>query len=260
MPRGSCSRASGFPRVSATIRSRTRSSSGPLTADASKARASTGRRPPIASSGNPIGSRSEPRSRRAKIRAIGSASSRRATNVSACSEASVEPLGVVDHADERSLLGDVGEQAQHRQPDEEAIRRIAGAQPERRAQRIALRAGERVEPPEQRRAQLMQAREGDLHLRLDAAGAHDPAPRRALCDVAQKGRLADAGLPMQDQRAALAAARRVQQPVERVAFASTAQQRRRTPRHHTQRAYIRVLAGASRADRSRGRPPARCAS
>ena len=150
----------------------------------------------------------------------------------------VEPLGVVDHADERSLLGDVGEQAQHRQPDEEAIRRVAGAQPERRAQRVALRAGERVELPEQRRAQLMQARERDLHLRLDAAGAHDPAPRRALCDVAQEGRLADAGLPMQDQRAALAAARRVQQPVERVAFASTAQQRRRTPRHHTQRAYI----------------------
>ena len=238
MPRGSCSSASGFPRVSATIRSRTRSSSGPLTAEASRARASTGRRPLIASSGNPIGSRSESRSRRAKTRAIGSASSRRATNVSACSEASSSHWASSTTHDERSLLGDVGQQAQHRQPDEEAIRRVAGAQPERRAQRVALRAGKRVELLEQRRAQLMQPRERDLHLGLDAAGAHDPAPRRALCDVAQKGRLADAGFPVQDQRAALAAARRVQQPVERVAFASTAQQRRRTPRHHTQRAYI----------------------
>ena len=136
----------------------------------------------------------------------------------------IEPLGVVDHADERSLLGGVGQQTQHRQPDEEAIRRVAGAQPERRAQRVALRVGKRVEPFEEWRAQLMQSRERDLHLGLDAAGAHDAASRRTLDDVLQKGRLPDAGLPVQHEGAALAAPRRVQQPVERVAFASAAEQ------------------------------------
>ena len=156
----------------------------------------------------------------------------------------IEPLGVVDHADERSLLGGAGEQAEHRQPDEEAIGRVAGAQPERRAQRVALRAGKRVETFEQRRAQLMQSRERDLHLGLDAAGARDAASRRTLHDVLQKGRLADAGLPVQHERAALTAARRVHQPVERVAFASTAEQRRTITREPT-RYRVPRSAGAS---------------
>ena len=52
----------------------------------------------------------------------------------------VEPLRVVDDAHERLLLGGVGQQAQDGQPDEEALRRRPGAQAERRAQRVALRA------------------------------------------------------------------------------------------------------------------------
>ena len=39
----------------------------------------------------------------------------------------IEPLRVVDHADQRPLLGHLGQQAQHRQADEEAIRGGAGA-------------------------------------------------------------------------------------------------------------------------------------
>ena len=52
----------------------------------------------------------------------------------------VEPLRVVDDAYERLLLGRVGQQAQDRQSHEEAIRRRSGAEAERRAQRVALRA------------------------------------------------------------------------------------------------------------------------
>ena len=53
----------------------------------------------------------------------------------------VEPLRVVDDADERLLLGDLGEQRQRGQADEEAVRRGAWAQSEHRRQRIALRNG-----------------------------------------------------------------------------------------------------------------------
>jgi len=43
----------------------------------------------------------------------------------------VEPLGVVDQAHQRPLAGGLGQQAQHGQPDQEPIRRIAARQSER---------------------------------------------------------------------------------------------------------------------------------
>ena len=52
-PRGNSSSASGLPRVSATIRSRTRSSSRPAIAESSSARASPSLRPSTTSSGSP---------------------------------------------------------------------------------------------------------------------------------------------------------------------------------------------------------------
>ncbi len=88
----------------------------------------------------------------------------------------IEPLCVVDDADERLLLGDVGEQAQHRQPDHEAIRRRARVGPERGAQRVALRDREPAQAAEHRRAQRVQAGERELHLGLDARRARDPTP------------------------------------------------------------------------------------
>ena len=55
----------------------------------------------------------------------------------------VEPLRIVDDADQRPLLRRVGQQAQDRQADEEAIRGVALAQTERGAERLALRPGRR---------------------------------------------------------------------------------------------------------------------
>ena len=110
----------------------------------------------------------------------GSARSRRATNASVCAGRPVEPLRVVDDADERLLLGRLGQQAEHRQPDEEAIRRRrrrSGRTP--CLQRVALRARQSLQPVEHRRAELMQAGEGELHLGLDAGRPGDPASRRA---------------------------------------------------------------------------------
>ena len=96
----------------------------------------------------------------------------------------VEPLRVVDDAHERLLLGGVGQQAQDRQADEEALRRRSGAHAERRAQRVALRARQRPETAEQGRAQRVQAGEGKLHLGLDARRRGDagiPVPRVGKC-------------------------------------------------------------------------------
>ena len=87
----------------------------------------------------------------------------------------IEPLRIVDDAHERLLLGDVGEQAQHGQPDQEAIRRRSGAQTERRAERIALRVRQGVATVQHRPTQRVQARERQLHLGLDTGYARDPA-------------------------------------------------------------------------------------
>ena len=57
----------------------------------------------------------------------------------------VQPLRVVNEADQRSLLGSGRQQTQHRQTDQEAIRCIAGDQPECRAERVALRSRQLLE-------------------------------------------------------------------------------------------------------------------
>ena len=88
----------------------------------------------------------------------------------------VEPLRVVDEADQRPLLGHVGQQAEDGQADEEPIRGIAVAQTERGAERFALRAGKALHAIQGRRAELMQPRERELHLRLDARRPGDAAP------------------------------------------------------------------------------------
>ena len=111
--------------------------------------------------------------------AIRSARRRRATKPENLRRGVVEPLRVVDDADERLLLGDLGEQRQRGQPDQEPVGRRAGAEPEHRGERIALRDGQAIESIQHRRAELMEPAVGQLHLRLDAHGRRDvPARRR----------------------------------------------------------------------------------
>ena len=145
-PRGSSSNASGLPRVSATIRSRTRSSSGPVTTVASNSRASRSSSPPTASSGNPSKCRSPLGSRTAKTNPTDSAPRRRATNANACAEASVEPLRVVDDADAAACSSATSES---RLRTARPTRNRSGASPSRKpnavAKRIALRAGKALQ-------------------------------------------------------------------------------------------------------------------
>ena len=138
----------------------------------------------------------------------------------------VEPMGVVDDAHERLLLGGVGQQAQDRQPHEEAIRWRPGGQAERRAQRVALRDRQVLETVEHRRAQRMQAGEGQLHLGLDACRPGDAAALRGSRQVPQEGGLADSRLAAEDQHTALARAHPREESLQHLALVETVDQSR----------------------------------
>ena len=129
--------------------------------------------------GQPASSSATP-SRTEKTSATGSASRRRATKASVCAETTVQPLRIVDDADERLVRGGGGQQAQNRETDQEAVGRRPRALSERRGQRLALRGRQLLETVQQRRAELVQAGEGEFHFGFDARRARDPKARRAL--------------------------------------------------------------------------------
>jgi hypothetical protein len=87
----------------------------------------------------------------------------------------VEPLRVVDEADDRSGRRRVREQRQHREADQEPLRMRAPTQAERGFEGLALRRRQSFAIGQQRRAELVQRRERQLHLCLDAIRAeHEP--------------------------------------------------------------------------------------
>ena len=86
----------------------------------------------------------------------------------------VQPLRVVDHAQQRLVGGELGQQRQDREPDQEAVGRPRLGQPESSAQRLRLHVGKRVDPVEGRAQQQVQPGEGQLGLLLDSGPADDP--------------------------------------------------------------------------------------
>ncbi|MDA0161379.1 hypothetical protein OM076_13965 [Solirubrobacter ginsenosidimutans] len=80
------------------------------------------------------------------------------------SRGAVEPMRVVDQADQRCMLGGLAEEAQHGEADQKAIRCFAGVEAERRGQRVALRRRQTLESIQQRGAQLLEAGERQPHL------------------------------------------------------------------------------------------------
>ena len=181
--------------------------------------------------GRPPSSRSSVGSRTANTIATDSASSRRATKPRTWRRGGIEPLGVIDEAQQRPLRGDLGQQAERGQGDQEAVGSSAGRQAQRDAQSGLLGLGKRAEPVEHRRAELMQPRERQLHLGLDAGDPRDAKAGRLPGAVVQERRLADARLAADDQHRALAAADVLQQPVERLTLAGAPQQERGTAGH-----------------------------
>ena len=156
--------------------------------------------------------------------AIRSASRRRATNASVCAEARSSHCA----SSTRHTSGCSSAASASRLRTARATRKRSGGgavlQPERDPQRVSLRAGQCLEPVEHRRAQLMQAGEGELHLGLDARDPGDAALRGLLGDVLQQRRLADPGLAAQDQHRALPRADALQQAVQHLALVAAALQ------------------------------------
>jgi len=81
----------------------------------------------------------------------------------------VEPMGIVDDADQRPLFRDVGEERQGREPDEKTIRHAPSGQAKDGRERVALRRWKPLEAMEQWRAKLLEAAVGELYLGFDAA-------------------------------------------------------------------------------------------
>src|SRR5262249_54072116 len=82
-----------------------------------------------------------------------------------------------------------------RQPDQEPVRRTSAAEPERDPQRVALRGRQPRQAIQQRRAQLVNAGERQLHLRFHPRGPGHPHVRRRPGRVLQHRGLAPARPP-----------------------------------------------------------------
>ena len=137
----------------------------------------------------------------------------------------VEPLCIVDEAEQRSLLGHFGQEGQGSEPDEESIGRFTRAQAEGRGERVALGVRQLRETIQHRQAELMQAGERKLHLGLDPRGPRDATFRPARGEVLEQRGLADARLATQDEDSAMAREDVVDHLIEGLALAPPTPQR-----------------------------------
>ena len=123
----------------------------------------------------------------------------------------VEPVRVVDEAQHRPLLGELGQQRQTGGVDEEALLPSAVRQPERGLQRGGLWRGQAVDEAQGGAQQLLERGERQLGLRFHPARGQHVHLARAGARVLEQDRLADPGLAAQRQRAAPRVAGRVEQ-------------------------------------------------
>ena len=187
------------------------------------------RAPGSGSSGSPARTSSPLPVRAAHTSATRSARSRRTTNPEDLRRGVVEPLRVVDDADQRLLLGDLGEQRQRGEPHQEPVGWRTGAPAEDCRERVALRHGQPVEVVEHVRAELMEAAVGELHLGLDPDGPRDVPAGDPVGHVAQQRALAHARLSAQDDDSAPTGERVGQEPVECLTFSTTSEEPHRRP-------------------------------
>ena len=142
----------------------------------------------------------------------------------ACDEAEdlgrcpVEPLPVIDQADQWLGFGNVGEEREDGKPDEEPIRDRAKPQSKRRGQCLALWTRQTFELIEERRAELVEPGEGQFHLRLHPGRAHDSTTCGVPKDVVEQGALADAGRASHRDGGARAGSCVCDQPIQPGAF------------------------------------------
>jgi hypothetical protein len=145
----------------------------------------------------------------------------------------IQPLCVIEHAQQRTPLRHFGEEAQHGEADQKTIRRGSGAQAEDDPKGVALWDRETLEVIEHRRAQLVQARVGQLHFRFNAGRARDVQVRGGRDQILQQRSLPDPRLAPEYERTTLAPADVIDQAVQPRALVGAAEQvhTRRHPRN-----------------------------
>ncbi len=115
----------------------------------------------------------------------------------------IQPLGVIDETQKWQLLGGLGEQAEHRETDQETIGLGARAQAEGSRERVPLWGRQPLEMVQQWPAQLMQTRKRELHLRFHPDRADNPKSVGALGGVVQEGGLSRPRRAVQNQHRTL---------------------------------------------------------
>lgn len=128
----------------------------------------------------------------------------------------VQPLRVVDQAHQRAPGRRLGEQSQHRHPDQQQFGHGPAAQAERHPQRVLLDRWQYVQVRQQRGAEPLQARVRELRLGLDTLGADHPQPRRPGGHVVEQRGLADPRPTAQHHHPAPPVAHLAQQPLQRL--------------------------------------------
>jgi len=198
------------------------------TVASSSRRASSASRPSTTTSVSPSSPCSWPESRSANTSPTCSARSRRATERERLHGHPVQPLRVVDDAEERLLLGGVGQQAQDGQADQEAIPAAAPALMPN-AVFSASRCGTGRFPRRPSIGAHSACRPANASSISDStpAAPDDPASPRAASDrYPSRGGLADSRLAAQDQRTALTRAHSMTSPSKHAALAATVEQPR----------------------------------
>jgi hypothetical protein len=114
----------------------------------------------------------------------------------------VDPLRVVDDAEQRPLLGHLREQREHRKRNTVQIRGGVLAQPERALQRHCLRSWDPLERAERGPEELVERRVRQPRLRLDPPGLERRHAASFRPRLVQQRRLARPRLADNEQRAA----------------------------------------------------------
>jgi hypothetical protein len=123
----------------------------------------------------------------------------------------VEPVRIVDEAQDRTPLRQLREQGQARRRDEEALGALGLGEAEGTAKGLRLWLRDPLDVPQGRVDELMERREGQLGLGLHAARRQHVHVVRALPRVLEQGGLPDARLSAHDQGTALRPASRSDQ-------------------------------------------------
>ena len=195
---------------------------------------------------------------RAKTIAIRSASSRRATNASTCADARSSHCASSTRHTSGCYSAASASRLEHRERRRGSGLARSPSLQYRTRSRSASRcgAGSALEPVEQRRAELVEPGERQLHLRLDADGPHDPAAADACSATCSSRAVLPTPASPRSTSTALWPVRAMRQPVERGALvAATAQHR---PNIHTRTGRLGRQPGTSVAASSTTR--ARCAA